>query len=113
MPKFTVGDGFFADFFTVPLATANGEFVVADDHLIRIRTEAGDGRPAGFENYIGNFTYTDEGLPLGRIDEYRFVTQAEAPVYDIAERQHQCPRTPQDRRTGRPAGLPQADLPRR
>jgi Ca2+-binding RTX toxin-like protein len=85
MPKFTVGDGFFANFFGVPLATANGDFVTADAHLIRIRTEAGEGRPAGFENYIGDFTYTDAGLPLGRIDEYRFVTLADAPVYDIAD----------------------------
>jgi Ca2+-binding RTX toxin-like protein len=85
MPKFTVGHGFFADFFNVPLATANGDFVTADADLIRIQTAAGDGRPAGFENYIGDFTYTEEGLPLGKIDEYRFVTLAEAPVYDIAE----------------------------
>lgn len=85
MPQFTVGVGFFADFFGVPLATANGAFVVADDQLIRIQTEAGEGRPAGFENYIGDFTYTDEGLPLGRIDAYRFVTLYEAPVYDIAQ----------------------------
>jgi hypothetical protein len=84
MPKFTIGEGYAADFFTVPLATANGEFVVADGELIRIRTEAGEGRPAGFENYIGRFTYTKEGLPLGTIDEYRFVTLDEAPVYRIA-----------------------------
>ncbi len=83
MPQFTVGEGYRAEFFTIPLATANGAFVVADDELMRIRTEAGDGRPAGFENYIGDFTYT-KGLPLGRIDEYRFETLDGAPVYDIA-----------------------------
>lgn len=85
MAEFTIGTGYVADFFTVPLATANGEFVVADGTLMRIRTEAGEGRPAGFENYIGHFTYTKAGLPLGTIDEYRFVTLDEALVYDIAD----------------------------
>jgi hypothetical protein len=57
MPKFTVGDGFFADLSGVPPATEDGAFVVvADDHLIRIGTEAGEGRPAVFESYTGDFT---------------------------------------------------------
>lgn len=85
MPIFTVGAGFAAQFRTIPLATADGDIVVADDHIIRIETAAGQGRPSGFENYIGDFTYNHQGLPLGKIDEYRFVTGAETLVYDIAD----------------------------
>jgi hypothetical protein len=83
MPKFEVGPGYFAEFDTVPLATASGDVVVFNDELIRIRTEAGNGRPAGYENYIGRFETNAEGLPVGTIDTYRFVTDADAPVYVI------------------------------
>jgi Ca2+-binding RTX toxin-like protein len=83
MPKFEVGPGFYADFDTIPIATASGE-TVATDHLIRIKTVAGNGRPAGFENFIGDFNY-DSGLPTGTIDEFRFVTDAEQLVYLIAQ----------------------------
>ncbi len=85
MPKFEVGPGSFAAFDTVPLATASGDVVVFDDQLIRIRTEAGDGRPAGYENYIGRFDTNADGLPVGTIDTYRFVTDAEALVYVIRQ----------------------------
>lgn len=44
---------------------------------------AGQGRPAGFENYVGDFNY-DSGLPTGTIDEYSFVTEADQLVYRIA-----------------------------
>jgi hypothetical protein len=72
MPKFTVGDGFFADLSGVPPATEDGAFVVvADDHLIRIGTEAGEGRPAVFRELYRRLHHTDEGPPLGRIDEDR------------------------------------------
>ena len=83
MPKFEVGAGFHADFNTIPIATASGD-TVASDHLIRIKTVAGNGRPAGFENFIGDFNY-DSGLPTGNIDEFRFVTDAEELVYLIAK----------------------------
>ena len=83
MPKFEVGAGYFADFDTIPIATASGE-TVAGDHLIRIATVAGNGRPAGFENFIGDFNY-DSGLPTGTIDKFRFVTDANDPVYVIKQ----------------------------
>ncbi len=82
MPKFEVGNGFHAGLHTIPLATASGE-TVATDHLIRIATVAGQGRPAGFENYVGDFNY-DSGLPTGTDDEYSFVTDADQLVYRIA-----------------------------
>ena len=83
MPKFEVGAGFFADFDTIPIATASGE-TVAGEHLIRIKTIAGSGRPAGFENFIGDFNY-DSGLPTGTIDKFRFVTDANQLVYVIKQ----------------------------
>jgi Ca2+-binding RTX toxin-like protein len=85
MPKFEVGPGYFAAFDTVPLATASGDVMVFTDQLIRIRTEAGDGRPAGYENYIGRFETNAQDLPVGTIDTYRFVTDADELVYVISQ----------------------------
>ncbi len=65
MARFSVGQGFFADFDKTPLATANGELIVTDSHLILIKSEL------GYEHYIGDFTYSYAGLPLGTIHEYR------------------------------------------
>jgi Ca2+-binding RTX toxin-like protein len=66
MAKLQVARGFFANFDTTPLATASGDILVSDDHLIKI--DAKD----GIENFIGRFHYS-EGLPLGTIDEYLLV----------------------------------------
>jgi Ca2+-binding RTX toxin-like protein len=85
VPKFQVGAGFFAEFDTIPLATASGEILVIDEHLIKFKTVAGQGRPAGFENYIGTFDYNDLGQPVGTVDTYRFVTESDQLVYKIAD----------------------------
>lgn len=77
MAKLEVGPGFFANFSTTPLATASGEIVVANSHLIRIK--AND----GFENFFGAFTYNEQGLPLGTILKYSFVSNGQA-IYTIS-----------------------------
>ena len=97
MPKFEVGPGYFAEFDTVPLATASGDVVVFNDQLIRIRTEAGDGRPAGFENYIGRFETNAQDLPVGTIDTYRFVTDADRARLRHQPGEHRRRRTQEDR----------------
>jgi Ca2+-binding RTX toxin-like protein len=76
MAKLQVGPGFFANFDTTPLATASGDILVSNDHLIRI--DAKD----GLENFIGRFHYNDEGLPLGTIDKYLLVSAGDT-IYAI------------------------------
>ena len=81
MATFSVGRGFFANFASTPIATADGEITVADSTLIRISV---DRVPAGFENFIGAFSYTDAGLPLGTVREFRLTSGAEL-IYRIAQ----------------------------
>ena len=83
MARLRVGQGFFANFDTTPLATASGPILVADDHLIRI--DAKD----GIENFIGRFHYNTEGLPLGTIDTYRLVSGKET-LYAISPPTSMC-----------------------
>lgn len=71
MAKLEVGRGFFANFSTTPLATASGDILVADSHLIRI--DAKD----GIESFFCNFTYNEQGLPLGTILKYTLVFQGD------------------------------------
>jgi Ca2+-binding RTX toxin-like protein len=78
MARLQVGQGFFANFDTTPLATASGDILIADSHLILI--DAKD----GLENFIGRFHYSDEGLPLGTIDKYLLISDTET-VYTIAD----------------------------
>jgi hypothetical protein len=79
MARFKVGPGFFANFDTTPIATADGDVVFNDAHLIRI---AVDRLPDAFENYIGDFEYPD-GLPLGTVTEFRLTSDGRL-VYRIA-----------------------------
>lgn len=78
MAGFSVGQGYFADFARVPVATASGEVLVADAHLIEF---AVDRAPEGRERFIGTFDYS-EGPPLGTVTEFRF-TSGERPIYHI------------------------------
>ena len=79
MARFRVGPGFFADFDTTPIATADGEIVAANSHLIRIMVDRVE---EGFENFVGDFEFVD-GLPIGTVREYLF-TSADDPIYRIA-----------------------------
>lgn len=81
MARFSVGRGHFADFLTTPIATASGELLVANAHRIEF---AVDRAPEGRERFTGDFTYTDEGAPLGTVTDFRFSSEGRT-VYRIAD----------------------------
>lgn len=80
MARFGVGRGYFANFNTVPVATADGEITATTAHLIRI---AVDRVADGVEAYIGDFRYVG-GLPEGTVRTYRF-TSGDDLIYRIAD----------------------------
>ena len=81
MAKFDVGRGFFANFDTTPIATADGTLIERNAHLIRFSV---DRVPNGFESFIGDFTFTDEGQPVGTATEVRFDT-GDTQIYRISD----------------------------
>ncbi|HVL21363.1 MAG TPA: hypothetical protein VM422_10355, partial [Amaricoccus sp.] len=80
MAQFRVGPDAFADFDTIPVATASGDYLVLGERVIRIETAT------GFETFLGRFDYVD-GAPLGTILGYRSTTPDLEPVYSILDAQ--------------------------
>ena len=81
MATFDVGSGFLANFDTTPIATADGILLARTEHLIRFSV---DRVPDGFENFIGSFTYTDTGQPVGVVTEFRLTT-GDTLIYRIGD----------------------------